>query len=79
MKARAVMIVLTSAPLQAARILANPAEKFIIAGTRLADISPKTVTATPFEFGSITPTAFPGSAVKASLAPKIRAPMSNRL
>ena len=52
-------MVSTWAALQAASMLATPAVKLIIAGTRPADISAISVTAAPLAFGSITPTACP--------------------
>ena len=55
MKVREVTMVVTSAALQPARMLAAPAVKLIIAGTRPADISPRIVTTAPLAFGSITP------------------------
>ena len=57
MKAREVTMVLSSAALHAARILAAPAVKLIMAGTRRADIRPRIVTTAPLAFGSITPIA----------------------
>ena len=52
-------MVSTSAARQAARILAAPAVKLIIAGTRPADITASNVTTAPFEVGSMTPSARP--------------------
>ena len=43
-------------------MLAAPAVKLIIAGTRPADITPRIVTTAPFAFGSITPSALPSAA-----------------
>ena len=79
MKARDVTIVVTSAALQAARMLAAPAVKLIIAGTRPADITPRIVTTAPFAFGSITPSALPSLASGISLRPSTAAPSSRRL
>ena len=72
-------MVVSWAALQAARILAAPAVKLIIAGTRPADIRPSSVTTAPLAFGSITPTALPSGASGISLAPRIAAPTSSRL
>ena len=54
MKAREVRMVSICAALQAARMLAAPAVKLIIAGTRPADISAISVTAAPLALGSIS-------------------------
>ena len=71
-------MVSTSAALQALRMLAGPAVKLIIAGTRPADITPSTVTAAALACGSITPMARPCGASGPSLAPSTRAPISRR-
>ena len=71
-------MVLTCAALQAARILAVPAVKLIIAGTRPADIRPNSVTTAPLALGSITPIAFPSSASGISFEPRIEIPSSRR-
>ena len=76
MKAREVRIVSTSAAWQAARMLAAPAVKLIIAGTRPADISANRVTAAPLAFGSITPIGLPSGASGISFSPSTRAPIS---
>ena len=55
-------------------MLAAPLVKLIIAGTRPIVCRAKNVTATPAEFGSITPTAPPAGASGASLAPSTWAP-----
>ncbi len=72
-------MVSTSAARQAARILAAPAVKLIIAGTRPADITANKVTTAPFEVGSMTPSARPSSASGISLRPRIAAACSSRL
>ena len=71
-------MVSTSAARQAARMLAAPAVKLIIAGTRPADISASTVTTAPFAVGSMTPTARPSSASGISLAPRMRVACNSR-
>src|SRR6478735_9120230 len=50
-KAREVTSVPTFAALHAARMFAGPAVKLIIAGTRPADIRPRSVAAAPFALG----------------------------
>ena len=77
MKAREVTMVSICAALQAARMLAAPAVKLIMAGTRPADISARTVTTAPLAFGSITPTARPSAAQRHELAPRTAAPISS--
>ncbi len=79
MKAREVTMVSTCAALQAARMLAAPAVKLIIAGTRPADIRARIVTAAPLAFGSITPIARPSGASGISLPPSTAAPTSSFL
>ena len=59
---REVRITETLAARHEALMLGAPAVKLIIAGTRPIACSAKNVTATPTEFGSITPTAPPGAA-----------------
>ena len=54
-KTREVRIVSISAARQAPRMLAAPALKLIIAGTRPADITASSVTTAPLEVGSMTP------------------------
>ena len=66
---REVRITETLAAWHDALMLGAPAVKLIIAGTRPIACSAKNVTATPTEFGSITPTAPPGAANGASLGP----------
>ncbi len=68
-------IVVTFAALQAAATFTGPAVKLIIAGTRPIVCRAKNVTATPAEFGSITPIASPGAAYLASLPPSTCAPV----
>ena len=63
---------------QAARILAAPAVKLIIAGTRPADISASIVTTAPLAVGSITPIGFPSPASGISLAPRMALARSSR-
>ena len=72
-------MVVSCAALQAERMLAAPAVKLIIAGTRPADIRPRMVTTAPLAFGSITPTPRPSGASGISLAPRMAAPASRRL
>ena len=76
LKARDVTMVSTSAARQAAWMLAAPAVKLIIAGTRPADIRPRMVTTAPLAFGSITPSALPSGASGISLRPSTLAPIS---
>ena len=77
-KLREVRIVPTSAALQAERMLAGPAEKLIIAGTRPALASAKKVAAAPLALGSITPTGRPTGASGISLRPRMLAPITRR-
>ena len=56
-----------------------PAVKLIMAGTRPALIKPRMVTAAPFAFGSMTPTARPSGANGINLVPRIAAPTRRRL
>ena len=79
MKAREVRMVSSFAARQAARMLAAPAVKLIIAGTRPADISPRIVTTAPLALGSITPNGLPGPASGVSFAPSTAAAVSSRL
>ena len=72
--AREVRITDTLAARQAALMLAAPLVKLIMAGTRPIACSAKNVTATPAEFGSMTPTAPPGGAQGSSLRPSTWAP-----
>ena len=72
-------MVLSSAALQPARIFAAPEVKLIIAGTRPADISAKSVTTAPLAFGNITPIGRPSGASGISLVPRMRAAVSRRL
>ena len=67
-----------SAARQAPRILAAPALKLIIAGTRPADITASSVTTPPFEVGSITPSGRPSSASGISLAPRMATACNSR-
>jgi len=60
-------------------MLAAPAVKLIIAGTRPPDITASIVTTAPFAFGSITPSALPSAASGISLRPRMLAPSSMRL
>ena len=78
MKAREVRIFVTSAALQAERMLAAPAEKLIIAGTRPLELSAKKVAAAAFAFGSITPIALPGAQSGISLRARMLAPITRR-
>ena len=55
-------------------MLAAPAVKLSIAGTRPIVCSAKNVTATPAEFGSMTPTRRPTRRVALSLRPSTCAP-----
>ena len=64
---------------QAARILAAPAVKLIIAGTRPADITANNVTTAPFEVGSMTPSVRPSRASGISLRPRIAIAGNSRL
>ena len=68
-----------SAARQAARILAAPAVKLIIAGTRPADITASNCDHAPLEVGSMTPSARPSSASGISLRPRIATACSSRL
>ena len=70
-------MVSTFAAVQAASMLATPAVKLIIAGTRPADISAIKVTAAPLAFGSITPIGLPSGASGISFSPRMRAPISS--
>ena len=67
------------AALQAARMLAAPAVKLIMAGTRPADISAISVTAAPLALGSIRPIGAPSGAIGISLRPSTAAPSSSLL
>ena len=78
-KACAVRMVSTCAARQAPRTLAAPEVKLIMAGTRPPDITASTVTAAPFEVGSMTPIGRPSSASGISLAPSIRVACNSRL
>ncbi len=64
---REVRITETPAARHDAWMLGAPAVKLIIAGTRPIACSAKNVTATPTEFGSITPTAPPGGSERREL------------
>ena len=68
-----------SAARQAASTLAAPAVKLIIAGTRPADITARSVTTAPFEVGSMTPSERPSSASGISFAPRILVACNSRL
>ena len=68
-----------SAARQAARILAAPAVKLIMAGTRPADITANKVTTPPFDVGSMTPSARPSSASGISFLPSTAVACSSRL
>ena len=72
--AREVMMVLTSAAVQAARMLVAPAVKLIIAGTRPADMTPSKVAAAPLALGSITPIAPLSPASGKNFPARTRAP-----
>ena len=61
-------MVFTCAARQADAMLVAPAVKLIMAGTRLADIRPSSVTAAPLALGSMTPIASPGAARGRELA-----------
>ncbi len=63
-------MVSTCAVLQADRMLAAPAEKLIIAGTRPAEARANRVTAAPLALGSITPRGLFRGAEPLELAPQ---------
>ncbi len=60
-------------------MLAAPAVKLIIAGTRPADISASIVTTAPLAVGSIRPIGLPSPASGISLAPRIALACNSRL
>ena len=68
-----------SAARQAARILAAPAVKLIMAGTRPADITASKVTTPPFDVGSMTPSERPSSASGISFSAEHRAGLQQPL
>jgi hypothetical protein len=77
-KAREVRIVSSAAARQAARMLAAPEVKLIIAGTRPADMTAKKVTTPPLEVGSITPMVWPSRANGINFRPKIAVACNSR-